>query len=165
MTLTSLQLILFSLKKKNSHFLFKIRTVSLNDFLKGVFFFKSAFSGWNVCQSRHLCSSYSPPDEPGWRQTVCSSGGQTGCSWTSLTFSQHVYISSVYKMYLCLIVSQGGYNLTSLPQSVCQTVQTLLGDPAPSPGSLEGPCRRSVKGLFLFRMSVFHDCGDDIFCL
>uniref|UniRef100_A0A672LY79 Histone deacetylase domain-containing protein n=1 Tax=Sinocyclocheilus grahami TaxID=75366 RepID=A0A672LY79_SINGR len=29
------------------------------------------------------------------------------------------------------VVLEGGYNLTSLAQSVCQTVQTLLGDPAP----------------------------------
>lgn len=42
-----------------------------------------------------------------------------------------------------LLLSQGGYNLTSLPQSVCQTVQTLLGDPAPPPANLTGPCIRS----------------------
>uniref|UniRef100_A0A673BR72 Histone deacetylase domain-containing protein n=1 Tax=Sphaeramia orbicularis TaxID=375764 RepID=A0A673BR72_9TELE len=36
-------------------------------------------------------------------------------------------------------VLEGGYNLTSLAQSVCQTFQTLLGDPTPLPVNLDGP--------------------------
>lgn len=51
----------------------------------------------------------------------------------------------VVKVFYCVNVFQGGYNLTSLPQSVCQTVQTLLGDPAPPPTNLDGPCQRSVS--------------------
>lgn len=49
------------------------------------------------------------------------------------------------KRFYCVNVFQGGYNLTSLAQSVCQTVQTLLGDPAPRPANLDDPCRRSVS--------------------
>ncbi|KAK2842539.1 hypothetical protein Q5P01_012739 [Channa striata] len=44
-------------------------------------------------------------------------------------------------------VLEGGYNLTSLPQSVCQTVQTLLGDPAPRPANLESPCKSALESL------------------
>lgn len=61
---------------------------------------------------------------------------------------------------ITLNVFQGGYNLTSLPQSVCQTVQTLLGDPAPPPAGLGGPCSRSVRTRPLFCMSVFYDCSE-----
>lgn len=50
-------------------------------------------------------------------------------------------------------VSQGGYNLTSLPQSVCQTVQTLLGDPAPPSANLTGPCRRSLPLYILIPLN------------
>ncbi|XP_076588220.1 polyamine deacetylase HDAC10 [Chaetodon auriga] len=51
---------------------------------------------------------------------------------------------------LCAVL-EGGYNLTSLPQSVCQTVQTLLGDPAPSPASLHGPCESALESLHCVR--------------
>ncbi|XP_061085462.1 polyamine deacetylase HDAC10 isoform X1 [Conger conger] len=47
---------------------------------------------------------------------------------------------------LCAIL-EGGYNLTSLAQSVCQTVQTLLGDPAPRPGGLTGPCESALESV------------------
>uniref|UniRef100_A0A3B5MUC9 Histone deacetylase domain-containing protein n=1 Tax=Xiphophorus couchianus TaxID=32473 RepID=A0A3B5MUC9_9TELE len=43
---------------------------------------------------------------------------------------------------LCAVL-EGGYNLTSLAQSVCQTVQTLLGDPLPRLANLGSPCERS----------------------
>lgn len=75
------------------------------------------------------------------------------------TFAHHIYIffrilscwniSTGYKKHHCLNIYQGGYNLTSLPQSVCQTVQTLIGDPTPLPAGLEGPCRRSVLSNIL----------------
>ncbi|XP_016113138.1 polyamine deacetylase HDAC10 [Sinocyclocheilus grahami] len=42
------------------------------------------------------------------------------------------------------VVLEGGYNLTSLAQSVCQTVQTLLGDPAPRLSGLTAACERKV---------------------
>ncbi|KAM9808064.1 polyamine deacetylase HDAC10 [Neosynchiropus ocellatus] len=48
-------------------------------------------------------------------------------------------------------VLEGGYNLTSLPQSVCQTVHTLLGDPCPRPQSLAGPCRSALETLHCVR--------------
>ncbi|XP_053283241.1 polyamine deacetylase HDAC10 [Pleuronectes platessa] len=48
-------------------------------------------------------------------------------------------------------VLEGGYNLTSLAQSVCQTVQTLLGDPAPRPANLQGPCRSALESLHCAR--------------
>ncbi|XP_041795005.1 polyamine deacetylase HDAC10 [Chelmon rostratus] len=51
---------------------------------------------------------------------------------------------------LCAVL-EGGYNLTSLPQSVCQTVQTLLGDPAPPPANLDGPCESALESLHCVR--------------
>uniref|UniRef100_H3CJQ5 Histone deacetylase domain-containing protein n=1 Tax=Tetraodon nigroviridis TaxID=99883 RepID=H3CJQ5_TETNG len=51
---------------------------------------------------------------------------------------------------LCAVL-EGGYNLTSLPQSVCQTVQTLLGDPAPPPAGLGGPCRSALESIHCVR--------------
>lgn len=54
-----------------------------------------------------------------------------------------VHPTALFLTLLLFRLSQGGYNLTSLPQSVCQTVQTLLGDPAPPSAGLAGPCRRS----------------------
>lgn len=45
---------------------------------------------------------------------------------------------------LCAVL-EGGYNLTSLAQSVCQTVHTLLGDPAPRPSNIDSPCKRSLS--------------------
>ncbi|CAL8375872.1 unnamed protein product [Arctogadus glacialis] len=44
-------------------------------------------------------------------------------------------------------VLEGGYNLTSLAQSVCQTVQTLLGDPAPRPAQLGGACESALESI------------------
>ncbi|KAK0155700.1 Histone deacetylase 10 [Merluccius polli] len=44
-------------------------------------------------------------------------------------------------------VLEGGYNLTSLAQSVCQTVQTLLGDPPPHPANLGGPCESALESV------------------
>uniref|UniRef100_A0A4W6CYJ0 Histone deacetylase 10 n=1 Tax=Lates calcarifer TaxID=8187 RepID=A0A4W6CYJ0_LATCA len=51
---------------------------------------------------------------------------------------------------LCAVL-EGGYNLTSLAQSVCQTVQTLLGDPAPPPANLDGPCKSALDSLHCVR--------------
>lgn len=48
-------------------------------------------------------------------------------------------------------VLEGGYNLKSLPQSVCETVQTLLGDPLPRPVNLEGPCKSALESLHCVR--------------
>nr|XP_020480994.1 histone deacetylase 10 [Monopterus albus] len=48
-------------------------------------------------------------------------------------------------------VLEGGYNLTSLAQSVCQTVQTLLGDPVPRPSNLDGPCKSALESLHCVR--------------
>uniref|UniRef100_A0A3P8XTI7 Histone deacetylase domain-containing protein n=1 Tax=Esox lucius TaxID=8010 RepID=A0A3P8XTI7_ESOLU len=42
---------------------------------------------------------------------------------------------------------EGGYNLTSLAQSVCQTVQTLLGDPTPPTSELNGPCESALESI------------------
>ncbi|XP_066561434.1 polyamine deacetylase HDAC10 isoform X1 [Amia ocellicauda] len=47
---------------------------------------------------------------------------------------------------LCVIL-EGGYNLKSLAQSVCQTVQTLLGDPAPLLPGLCGPCESAAESI------------------
>uniref|UniRef100_A0A3P8SDT6 Histone deacetylase 10 n=1 Tax=Amphiprion percula TaxID=161767 RepID=A0A3P8SDT6_AMPPE len=51
---------------------------------------------------------------------------------------------------LCAVL-EGGYNLTSLPQSVCQTVQTLLGDPLPQPANLSAPCTSALESLHCVR--------------
>ncbi|XP_037621879.1 polyamine deacetylase HDAC10 isoform X1 [Sebastes umbrosus] len=51
---------------------------------------------------------------------------------------------------LCAVL-EGGYNLTSLSQSVCQTVQTLLGDPVPRPANLDGPCTSALETLHCVR--------------
>lgn len=48
-------------------------------------------------------------------------------------------------------VLEGGYNLKSLPQSVCETVQTLLGDPLPPPVNLDGPCQSALESLHCAR--------------
>ncbi|XP_020790615.2 polyamine deacetylase HDAC10 [Boleophthalmus pectinirostris] len=48
-------------------------------------------------------------------------------------------------------VLEGGYNLKSLPQSVCETVQTLLGDPLPQPANLTGPCKSALESLHCVR--------------
>lgn len=56
---------------------------------------------------------------------------------------------------LCAVL-EGGYNLTSLPQSVCQTVQTLLGDPAPPPANLDGPCQSALESLHCVRSAHKH---------
>ncbi|RVE71672.1 hypothetical protein OJAV_G00054250 [Oryzias javanicus] len=53
---------------------------------------------------------------------------------------------------LCAVL-EGGYNLTSLGQSVCQTVQTLLGDPLPPLTNLSGPCRSALESLQCVRAS------------
>ncbi|KAM8861691.1 polyamine deacetylase HDAC10 [Synchiropus picturatus] len=57
-------------------------------------------------------------------------------------------------------VLEGGYNLTSLPQSVCQTVHTLLGDPCPRPQNLPGPCRSTLETLHCVRAAhqTFWSC-------
>ncbi|XP_034031950.1 polyamine deacetylase HDAC10 [Thalassophryne amazonica] len=47
---------------------------------------------------------------------------------------------------LCVVL-EGGYNLTSLAQSVCETVQTLLGDPAPRPENLSGACKSALESI------------------
>ncbi|KAM4733489.1 polyamine deacetylase HDAC10 [Anableps anableps] len=47
---------------------------------------------------------------------------------------------------LCAIL-EGGYNLTSLAQSVCQTVQTLLGDPLPQLANLWSPCESALESI------------------
>ncbi|XP_076863107.1 polyamine deacetylase HDAC10-like isoform X2 [Brachyhypopomus gauderio] len=47
---------------------------------------------------------------------------------------------------LCVVL-EGGYNLTSLAQSVCQTVQTLLGDPTPILTGIGSPCHSAVESV------------------
>lgn len=48
-------------------------------------------------------------------------------------------------------VLEGGYNLKSLPQSVCETVQTLLGDPLPRSQNFQGPCKSALESLHCVR--------------
>lgn len=60
---------------------------------------------------------------------------------------------AVLKFILCECF-QGGYNLTSLAQSVCQTVHTLLGDPAPRLANLDDPCKRSVSLSVIFSRQI-----------
>lgn len=81
----------------------------------------------------------------------------------------HTYLTGLYSCDFCSLVLvnsrwniskfilcecfQGGYNLTSLAQSVCQTVHTLLGDPAPRLANLDGPCIRSLLSV-IFRCQI-----------
>ncbi|KAM4618505.1 polyamine deacetylase HDAC10 isoform 2-T2 [Polymixia lowei] len=51
---------------------------------------------------------------------------------------------------LCAVL-EGGYNLTALAQSVCQTVQTLLGDPVPQPTEVGGPCESALESIHCVR--------------
>ncbi|XP_018602946.2 polyamine deacetylase HDAC10 isoform X2 [Scleropages formosus] len=51
---------------------------------------------------------------------------------------------------LCAIL-EGGYNLTSLAQSVCQTVQTLLGDPPSRISGLSSPCQSALESIHCVR--------------
>lgn len=45
------------------------------------------------------------------------------------------------------VVLEGGYNLTSLGQSVCQTVQSLLGDPTPRISGLSAACESALESI------------------
>lgn len=58
------------------------------------------------------------------------------------------------------VVLEGGYNLTSLAQSVCQTVQTLLGDPAPRLSGLTAACESALESIQNVRnaQSSFWSC-------
>ncbi|KAI4897468.1 hypothetical protein NFI96_013345 [Prochilodus magdalenae] len=47
---------------------------------------------------------------------------------------------------LCAIL-EGGYNLTSLAQSVCQTLQTLLGDPTSLLTGIGSPCDSALESV------------------
>ncbi|XP_058264902.1 polyamine deacetylase HDAC10 isoform X1 [Hemibagrus wyckioides] len=47
---------------------------------------------------------------------------------------------------LCVVL-EAGYNLTSLAQSVCQTVQTLLGDPTPVLNDVGPPCHSALESI------------------
>ncbi|XP_072528457.1 polyamine deacetylase HDAC10 isoform X2 [Salminus brasiliensis] len=47
---------------------------------------------------------------------------------------------------LCVVL-EGGYNLTSLAQSVCQTLQTLLGDPTPLLTGIGSPCQSALESV------------------
>ncbi|XP_077567257.1 polyamine deacetylase HDAC10 [Stigmatopora nigra] len=51
---------------------------------------------------------------------------------------------------LCAVL-EGGYNLTSLGQSVCATVQTLLGDPAPRLTDLQSPSQSALVSIHCVR--------------
>ncbi|XP_046715305.1 polyamine deacetylase HDAC10 isoform X2 [Silurus meridionalis] len=53
---------------------------------------------------------------------------------------------------LCVVL-EGGYNLTSLPQSVCQTVQTLLGDPTSVLNDIGPPCQSALESVHNVRAS------------
>uniref|UniRef100_A0AAR2LF87 Histone deacetylase domain-containing protein n=1 Tax=Pygocentrus nattereri TaxID=42514 RepID=A0AAR2LF87_PYGNA len=47
---------------------------------------------------------------------------------------------------LCFVL-EGGYNLTSLAQSVCQTLQTLLGDPTSLLTGIGSPCHSALDSV------------------
>uniref|UniRef100_A0A669D9L7 Histone deacetylase 10 n=1 Tax=Oreochromis niloticus TaxID=8128 RepID=A0A669D9L7_ORENI len=66
--------------------------------------------------------------------------------WNKVGMENGDYLS-VFCHVLLPVAYEGGYNLTSLAQSVCQTVQTLLGDPVPRPASLNSPCISALESL------------------
>lgn len=55
-------------------------------------------------------------------------------------------LMSLAKGKLCVVL-EGGYNLTSLTQSVCQTMHTLLGDPTPLLSGIGSPCRSALESV------------------
>uniref|UniRef100_A0A4W4E4U0 Histone deacetylase domain-containing protein n=1 Tax=Electrophorus electricus TaxID=8005 RepID=A0A4W4E4U0_ELEEL len=55
-------------------------------------------------------------------------------------------LMSLAKGRLCVVL-EGGYNMSSLAQSVCQTVQTLLGDPTPVLASVGSPCHSALESV------------------
>uniref|UniRef100_A0A8B9RJJ3 Histone deacetylase 10 n=1 Tax=Astyanax mexicanus TaxID=7994 RepID=A0A8B9RJJ3_ASTMX len=55
-------------------------------------------------------------------------------------------LMSLARGKLCVVL-EGGYNLTSLTQSVCQTMHSLLGDPTPSLSGIGSPCRSALESV------------------
>uniref|UniRef100_A0A665TT52 Histone deacetylase domain-containing protein n=1 Tax=Echeneis naucrates TaxID=173247 RepID=A0A665TT52_ECHNA len=66
--------------------------------------------------------------------------------WNKVGMKNSDYLS-IFCHLLLPVAYEGGYNLTSLAQSVCQTVHTLLGDPPPRPANLDGPCKSALESL------------------
>uniref|UniRef100_A0A7N8WV94 Histone deacetylase 10 n=1 Tax=Mastacembelus armatus TaxID=205130 RepID=A0A7N8WV94_9TELE len=77
--------------------------------------------------------------------------------WNDVRMQNSDYLS-VFCHVLLPVAYEGGYNLTSLAQSVCQTVQTLLGEPAPRPANLEGPCKSALESLHCVRSAHRQYC-------
>uniref|UniRef100_A0A672HGW3 Histone deacetylase domain-containing protein n=1 Tax=Salarias fasciatus TaxID=181472 RepID=A0A672HGW3_SALFA len=70
--------------------------------------------------------------------------------WNKVGMTNSDFLS-VFCHVLLPVAYEGGYNLTSLSQSVCQTVQTLLGDPNPRPENLRSPCQSALESIHCVR--------------
>uniref|UniRef100_A0A671KZM7 Histone deacetylase domain-containing protein n=1 Tax=Sinocyclocheilus anshuiensis TaxID=1608454 RepID=A0A671KZM7_9TELE len=66
--------------------------------------------------------------------------------WNKVGLTNSDYLAAFFHVLLP-IAYEGGYNLTSLAQSVCQTVQSLIGDPAPRLSGLTAACESALESI------------------
>uniref|UniRef100_A0A2K6FH71 Histone deacetylase 10 n=1 Tax=Propithecus coquereli TaxID=379532 RepID=A0A2K6FH71_PROCO len=82
-------------------------------------------------------------DAVGWGQ---GRGFTVNLPWNQVGMGNADYMAAFLHLLLPLAF-EGGYHLESLAQSVCMTVQALLGDPAPPlPGPLM-PCQSALESI------------------
>uniref|UniRef100_A0A2I3NDG7 Histone deacetylase 10 n=1 Tax=Papio anubis TaxID=9555 RepID=A0A2I3NDG7_PAPAN len=66
--------------------------------------------------------------------------------WNQVGMGNADYVAAFLHLLLPLAF-EGGYHLESLAESVCMTVQTLLGDPAPPLSGLMVPCQSALESI------------------
>uniref|UniRef100_A0A4W4E4U5 Histone deacetylase domain-containing protein n=1 Tax=Electrophorus electricus TaxID=8005 RepID=A0A4W4E4U5_ELEEL len=66
--------------------------------------------------------------------------------WNKVGMTNSDYLYAFFQVLLP-VAYEGGYNMSSLAQSVCQTVQTLLGDPTPVLASVGSPCHSALESV------------------
>uniref|UniRef100_A0A8C1JZH9 Histone deacetylase 10 n=1 Tax=Cyprinus carpio TaxID=7962 RepID=A0A8C1JZH9_CYPCA len=81
------------------------------------------------------------------------SGLNVNLPWNKVGMTNSDYLAAFFHVLLP-VAYEGGYNLTSLAQSVCQTVQSLLGDPAPQLSGLTDPCESALDSIQNVRSSL-----------
>ncbi|PNJ85299.1 HDAC10 isoform 6 [Pongo abelii] len=66
--------------------------------------------------------------------------------WNQVGMGNADYVAAFLHLLLPLAF-EGGYHLESLAESVCMTVQTLLGDPAPPLSGSMVPCQSALESI------------------
>uniref|UniRef100_A0A2K5TRR5 Histone deacetylase 10 n=1 Tax=Macaca fascicularis TaxID=9541 RepID=A0A2K5TRR5_MACFA len=66
--------------------------------------------------------------------------------WNQVGMGNADYVAAFLHLLLPLAF-EGGYHLESLAESVCMTVQALLGDPAPPLSGLMVPCQSALESI------------------